>query len=242
MKLLIFLRSFLFALLYVPFLMMCSLSFILAKLFRAPVNVQLGIIQFWAQMSCRGCGVVPRMIGRERIPQSGFIALFNHTSFFDIFALMALIPSLKFGAKIELFKIPFFGRAMRLAGALPIDRGNREEVFRIYDEAKERLQNGETFILAPEGTRQPTEKLGPFKAGPFIFALKSEALLLPIVLRGASQILPKNHFLPNLRSWRSEILIEVLEPISTRGYTVENRHELQDLVFQRMQTALQKPH
>jgi 1-acyl-sn-glycerol-3-phosphate acyltransferase len=82
--------------------------------------------------------------------------------------------------------------------------------------------------------------LGSFKAGPFIFAIKSGAVLVPMVLRGASQILQKNHFLPNLKAWRSEILIEVLEPISTQNYTLENRHQLQDFVFQRMQEALDK--
>lgn len=238
MIILIFFRSLVFALMYIPILILSSLTFIFVNLVFNSRKLDDKVIQCWAQISCRGCGVVPRLIGEENLPQGGFVALFNHTSFFDIFAILSVLPQIRFGAKIELFKIPFFGSAMRRAGALPIDRGNREVVFRIYSEAKEQLAKGHSFILAPEGTRQPTEKLGPFKAGPFIFAINSDATIVPIVVRGAAAILPKNHFLPNLRAWKSEVTVQVLEPISTAGFKIDERQKLQEFVFEKMNAVL----
>lgn len=239
MILLIYLRSFIYLILFVPFLMFCSILIITTNLLFNSRKIDDVVVKFWSWVSCYGCGVKVRLVGGEKIPPGGFVLLFNHTSFFDIFALHYAIPKIRFGAKIELFKIPVFGFAMRRAGALPIDRGNREEVFRIYEDAQKRLLRGERFVLAPEGTRQEDEdKLGPFKSGPFVFAINAKAQILPVVLKGAAGILPKNSILPNTKSWTSTITIHVLDPISTEGFDSSRRQELQKIVYDRMNAVL----
>src|SRR5690606_17085370 len=105
---------------------------------------------------------------------------------------------IRFGAKIELFKIPFFGRAMRAVGTLPIARENRAGVFKIYKEAERQFSRDVIFVLAPEGTRQKEPRIGRFKKGPFIFAINARVPIIPAVLRGAHEVLPKKSLLVNV--------------------------------------------
>lgn len=197
------------------------------------------VLENWANQSLWLFGVKVKAYGIENLPKSGFLVLFNHTSLFDILVIQSLIPRIRFGSKIELFKIPIFGAAMRAAGVLPIARHKREEVFKVYQEAEERARAGQVFALAPEGTRQKTETLAPFKAGPFIFALNSGIPIVPVIIKGASKVLPKGSLLPNAHAWSTEIELRVGEPIEVKGLKLEDRQALQSSLFEKM-TALQK--
>ncbi len=193
------------------------------------------VVQSWGQVSCWMFGVKVKVNGIKNIPLGGCIFLFNHTSFFDIFAMQGALNGFRFGAKIELFKIPIFGLAMRRLGALPIARQKRDEVFRVYKAAQERIHRGERFALAPEGSRQEEEKLGAFKAGPFVFAINAKAPLVPVVIRGAAGILPKGSWIPNRDVWTREITIDILEPVTTEGYEIKDRPILQEKVRREME-------
>ncbi|MBC7754744.1 MAG: 1-acyl-sn-glycerol-3-phosphate acyltransferase [Moraxellaceae bacterium] len=192
------------------------------------------IITNWARFACFIFNVKVNLHNPENIPQQGCVFLFNHSSFFDIFALAGAIPDVRFGAKIELFSIPLFGFAMKTAGTLPIARGSREEVFKVYSAARGRIQNQEKFALAPEGGRFYGENLSPFKAGPFVFAITSKAVIAPLIIKGAYEVLPKNKFISNRDRWSREIEIYFLKPHSVEGFTNENRGELQRIVYDQM--------
>ncbi len=160
-------------------------------------------------------------------PPSGGIYLFNHQSHLDILAMTAhLPPSFRYGAKIELFKIPFFGPAMRSFGVLPIPRNNRAEAFKVYERAGDRLRAGALFALAPEGTRQPSPEIGPFKKGPFIFAIQCKAPLIPVILKGLYEALPRQDLLPNTRRFIHTVDLKVLPAISTQNVGLENLESL----------------
>src|SRR5690606_10302576 len=118
-------------------------------------------------------GVRLTVEGLENLPAEGCIMVFNHSSHFDIFALAAgITKSSRFGAKIELFKIPVFNWAMRTVEVLPIRRRQRDQVLKLYEDSVPRVHSGESFYLAGEGSRQPTDQVGEkFKSGPFIFAI-----------------------------------------------------------------------
>lgn len=226
MRFLALLRSFLVALIYPLVVCFFALQIVLLGFFPSWRRVQDQVVAAWARFSLLLFGVQVEGQGLEKLPKGGYIALFNHTSNFDILAVQALIPNIRFGAKIELFKIPIFGHAMRAARALPIARSQRNKVMRVYDKAKARLFAGECFILAPEGTRQPEDKLGPFKAGPFIFAVEAQVPIIPIAIKGASAIQPKKAWLPNSHQWRSKIQLIVGEPIPTKGLEPEAKEAL----------------
>lgn len=193
------------------------------------------VLRTWGRLCCRLSGVEVIVEGRENIPQKGCLFLFNHTSFFDVFAMVGYIDDLRFGAKAELFKIPVFSHTMRAMGTLPIARNNRDEVFKIYEEAKVRFANGEKFALSPEGGRFYTGgPLAPFKAGPFLFAMSAAAPLVPLVIVGAYEVLPKGAFLFNSSHWKLTITIKILSAIETQNYLPEQRRELQELAYERM--------
>lgn len=235
------LRALVMSILYLPFLLVMSgLEVILNILFNNR-RVDNFMIKTWGRASCWMFGVHVKVLGRENVPKGGGLFLFNHASFFDIFALSSTIPGLRFGAKIELFSIPLFGLAMKRTGMLPIDRSNRERVYNIYRDAEERMKRGERFALAPEGTRQTEEKIGSFKAGPFVFAINSHAPVIPVVIRGASKILPKHSIFPNWGVWSRTIEIEFLPPTNAAQFSIEKRGELQRIIHDQMSRALPGP-
>lgn len=224
-------RALIMVLIYIPFVALCSTLVILLSFLNWQKAITL-LIKFWSWSSLAMFGVEVKQFGRR--PKGGCIYLFNHASFFDIFVMQAMIPRVRFGAKIELFKIPFFGRAMSRVGVLPIARHKREEVFKVYKDAEERAKNGQQFALSPEGTRQEVEELGPFKAGPFVFAINAKIPVVPVVIKNAATILPKGSVLPNLGQWKRVVELHILEPIPVEGYKVEDRPKLQSLVREKM--------
>ncbi len=169
----------------------------------------------WSQIVLRYFGVRVLAEGFEKIPTSGGAVLaFNHQSHFDIPAITGSSRRLvRYGAKIELFKIPFFGPAIRVSGCLPIARENRREVFRIYEMASEKFKQGIVYALAPEGSRQANPVLAPFKKGPFIFAVNAGVPIVPVVVEGANRVLPKGKLLVNLGYLTRTIRVRVLDPI-----------------------------
>lgn len=240
MKLLTFLRSCLATFLF-PFtvLIIGPMAILFHALFnKKSIDDQMVIL--WGKVCCFLSGVQVTVEGLENIPHSGCVFLFNHSSFFDIFAVAGYVPGIRFGAKIELFKIPVLSQTMTAMGTLPIARANREEVYKVYEDAKERFSKGHKFVLSPEGGRFYGPKLFPFKAGPFMFAMSAQVPVVPIVLIGAHEVLPKGGFLFNKNQWKAKIHLKILSPISTVGYSVSNRHDLQKIVYDKMNTEWTK--
>ncbi len=178
--------------------------------------------------------------GEENLGDEGAILLFNHASLFDITAIFTATQKVaRFGAKVELFKVPIFGSAMRRVGILPIARNDREKVIQVYHEARERTLNGESFVLAPEGTRMDKPQIGPFKSGPFIFAINAQIPVLPVIVKGACEVLPKHTLFINMHQWRSYIHVCFLPRIETVGLTFEDRDDLKGRVRKMMVEAFE---
>lgn len=209
------------ALIFIPLVVVHTviiaiLVIIISKLFS--VNMAMRFIRyFWAKPLLRFLGIEVEVRGLEKFKTHlGSVVVFNHASHMDIPIIFATSPkSIFFGAKIELFRIPFFGGAMKAVGALPIDRRQRSKVMKVYEAAIPRIKKGESFALAPEGTRQTRPVIGSFKRGPFEFAIQAEAVLQPVVISGALRILPNHTILPNTRALKSKVIIEFLNHIVT---------------------------
>ena len=241
MKILILVRSIVMTLLF-PFtvIILGPIAIVGHYLFHNR-NYDDFILQLWGKVCCRMVGVKVVVEGLENIPQTGCLFLFTHTSFFDVFAMAGYIKGLRFGAKAELFKIPIFAQTMKAMGTLPIARDNREKVYQIYQEAKERFAKGEQFALSPEGGRfYDAEQLSPFKAGPFIFAMSAEAPVVPMIIIGAYEALPKGGFLFNKNKWSHTIRIIILKQVETKTYTPEQRKDLQAVVYNQMNAVWHK--
>ena len=230
LKLLSYPRSLLGVILLPFHTAICASALIIVNVLFHNRKVEDHIVEFWTRNCCRIFAVNVVTKGLENRPAGGFLYVFNHTSFFDIFAMNGWLGSFRFGAKIELFDIPIFGAGMRRAGILPIARQRRDEVFEVYRAAEIRIKAGERFALAPEGTRQESERLGSFKSGPFIFAINAKAPIVPVIVKGAAAILPKGHIIPNWGVWSRTISLEVLPAVSTSEFALEQRPQLQEKV------------
>lgn len=242
MKLSAILRSIFVTLVIFPIwtVLMCSVN-ILHNLVWGNRAINDWMISRWCRVNCWLYGVRVKCFGLENLPSGSCLLLFNHTSFFDIFSIQSVIPGVRFGAKIELFKIPVFGPAMRRIGVLPIARGDLESVMRVYKAAESRAAQGEKFALAPEGGRNTGggNPLLPFKSGPFIFAMSAHTPILPVVVKGAREVWPKGRLIPQTDAWTSEIELHFLDLIPTtepghsfeKSKLTEMKNRLQQEVF-----------
>ncbi|MGE3682612.1 MAG: lysophospholipid acyltransferase family protein [Bdellovibrionales bacterium] len=208
-----------------------------ASLIRHRGFIDALIIRLWSLPLIRAAGIRVHRRGAENVNAraEGCLILFNHSSLMDIPILYAYFPrSFRFGAKIELFKIPFFGWAMRVCGVLPIDRRNRNRVMKVYQEAIDRVKCGESFALAPEGTRQNDPILGKFKRGPFEFAINAGMDIVPVVLAGAFEVIPRSSIWVNQGRWRRDVLMQITPAVPAREYTPEQVERLQERVRAQM--------
>lgn len=199
-----------------------SILVILASVAKCP-RVATVFVRIWALMLMWSFGIRVDVEGEENIPATGGgIIAFNHQSHLDIPSIVvATRKQIRFGAKIELFSVPFFGPAMAAIGTLKIARDNRAEVLKIYDEAAQRFKQNTLFVLAPEGTRQREPRLGKFKKGPFIFAMNARVPLIPVVIKGAYAAMPPHKLLINVGALSRTIKVRFLPPIDSTRFTME---------------------
>lgn len=124
-------------------------------------------------------------------PWEPMVVMSNHQSLYDIPLLFDVMPpSLRMVSKIELFRVPIWGHAMRASGFIAVDRKNRVKAIRSLELAKQQLASGISIWLAPEGTRTRTGELLPFKKGGFILAQDLGLAILPVSIDGTRAILP----------------------------------------------------
>jgi len=241
MKIFLYARSLIAGVICILWTMLCSLLMICNMIFHSR-SLTDNLIRAWAKVITALFGVNVNVEGAENIPTGGCLFVFNHSSDFDIPVIYSFGPARSFfGAKIELFSIPFFGRAMRVAGILPIARAERSQVLRLYDESIKRVYDGDRFYLAGEGTRQPTPGVGlRFKSGPFIFAINGQFPVVPVVLHGSGELLPKGQIIPCTKSWHSRVTLRYLKPIPTQGLVVDDRERLQNETREIMAQAYQE--
>jgi 1-acyl-sn-glycerol-3-phosphate acyltransferase len=178
----------------------------------------------WARALLRLAGVRVHILGQENVltdkPQ---IFMANHQSVFDIFAVLGHIPGeFRWIAKTELFRIPIFGRAMRGAGYISIDRKNHEKAMTSIAEAAQKIRENRSVMSFPEGTRSIDGTIGSFKPGMFLLAMEAEVPIVPVTIIGANKVWPKR----SLRIKPGVITIVIDKPIDVTTYPPEKRDEL----------------
>ena len=179
----------------------------------------------WAKWILWAAGTPVVIEGAERIPSGSVVYASNHSSMFDIWALAATLPgSVRFVAKAELTRIPFFGRGMLSQGHVSIDRFNRQRAFQAYEKAAATIRSGISTIVFPEGTRSKTGELQPFKNAPFGLAIAAQVPLVPVYVDRTFDIMPKGGWRVHSRP----IVVQVGEPIPTAGLTLDEREQVRD--------------
>ena len=132
--------------------------------------------------------------GAERVPPGrAYVYMSNHQSHLDIPVLYATLPSptIRMLGKKELFQIPLWGRGLRAAEFLEVDRSNHVRALASIEYAARLVRDGVSIYLAPEGTRSRDGRIGKLKKGGFHLALETATPIVPVAIRGTIQILPR---------------------------------------------------
>lgn len=151
---------------------------------------------FRLELKLSGCHVEVR--GKENIPANvPVLFVGNHRSYFDILIYHESIGTpVGFIAKKEMRKIPLLPLYMDDIGCLFLDRNDIRQGMEIIKQGAEFMNMGHSMILFPEGTRNQTENLLPFKEGGYKMAEKSKSPIVPVAISGSDLLLesaPKNH-------------------------------------------------
>ncbi|WP_438710409.1 1-acyl-sn-glycerol-3-phosphate acyltransferase [Aquimarina muelleri] len=128
--------------------------------------------------------------GNETFEKPGVI-IANHTSFLDILVIGMLYPKIIFLVNDWVYNSPFFGKAVRLAGFYPVSSGIENGL----EHLKKKIDQGYSLIAFPEGTRSNTNKIKRFHKGAFYLAEQFQLDIIPILIHGNSEILPKGSFI-----------------------------------------------
>ena len=133
--------------------------------------------------------------GREHLVRGRtYVMVANHLSLLDILVLFRLFRHFTWVSKAENFRVPFVGWNMRLNAYIPLRRGDKESVAAMLATAEADLREGIPLMIFPEGTRSRDGALRPFKDGAFDLALRTGVPVLPIVVRGTGDALPRRGF------------------------------------------------
>ena len=178
---------------------------------------------FWASLYTWLNPVWPvRVEGRERIrPGVAYVMVSNHLSLLDILVLFRLFRHFKWVSKLENFRIPCVGWNMRLNGYIELRRGDRDSIVAMMRRCQETLAEGSSIMMFPEGTRSPSGRMRAFKPGAFELALATRSPILPIVVQGTSDALPKRGFVLQGRHPIRITILDEVPPESFAGQSVD---------------------
>ncbi len=178
-----------------------------------------------------------RIEGLERVsnPRNPYVVVSNHQSMADIPIISRLPWDMKWVAKASLFRVPVVKTMMKLAGDIPVDRGDKDSRGKVYGLAESYLKRRCSVMFFAEGTRAKDDKVLAFHDGAFKLAIQAQVPVLPLAVDGSRDCLPKHSWI--FRNV-SNIRLAVLEPVPTAGMTVEDASALRDTVRNRIMDQL----
>jgi len=180
--------------------------------------------RLWGKIALLANRVKVRAEGMEHLNGKGpYIFMSNHQGYYDIFTLLSHLPyQFKWLAKKELFSVPILGWTMAAVGYISIDRGGTRDTVEAMNEAAQKIRDGMSVVIFPEGSRSPDGSIQPFKKGGFTLAIKSKVPIVPIAISGSRDIMPKDR----LTATAGEIRVFVGHPIKTQHYSLRERESL----------------
>jgi len=174
--------------------------------------------------------------GREKIDnKQAYIIIPNHQSMLDIVFFNMLRHRFRWVSKIEIFRVPLVSQEMRMVKYIEIERGNKQSVIRMMENCVSSLHDGISVVIFPEGTRSLNGEIGRFKTGAFQLAIKTDKPLLPVLIDGTGDLLPKKGII--FRRYKN-VRLRVLDPIFPGQFGTGDPEELAVRVQSMMANAL----
>jgi len=182
---------------------------------------------YWTAMSAvrvanRIARLHVRIEGVDNVPPGACVFVANHASNVDPMAVVPVIPRrVSILVKRELFRVPIFATAMRLAQFVPVDRFGGEGAASV-DAALPLLKQGVSFLIFAEGTRSRDGRLRPFKLGSVRMAIEAGVPLVPVSIVGSHLIMRKK----NWALYPGEVSVHFGPAVDAAEYTMDRRAEL----------------
>ena len=179
--------------------------------------------RLWSKFTCFISFCPVKVTGRENLDKKqSYIFVANHQGAYDIFLIFGYLNvPIKWVMKQSLRKIPFVGKACEMAGFIFVDNSSPQAAARTISDAEQRLKNGTSIVLFPEGSRSDTGELGKFKKGAYQMALNLKLPIVPVTINGSYHVLPKGSCL--IHPHPLQLIIH--DPISTENLPAENLRE-----------------
>jgi 1-acyl-sn-glycerol-3-phosphate acyltransferase len=207
--------------------LVCSLATLAAGLVDRSGRACRAIARGWARVLLFVLGVRVDVEGGSNLPHGPAVYAANHGSALDILILFGYLPAdFRFIHKRSLYLVPVLGWSLWVAGHVGIDRANPFRARKSLEAAAERIHNGTSVAVFPEGTRSPDAEVRPFKRGSFVLALEAQVPVVPVSLLGVKRVVPRG--ISTLKPGTVRLVIH--PPVSTEGRDADSAASLAEEV------------
>ncbi|MWB93856.1 MMPL family transporter [Flavobacterium sp. GA093] len=139
------------------------------------------------------------------------VIIANHSSFLDILAVGMLSPKIIYLVSDWVYNSPVFGATVRKAGFYPVSEGLEGGI----EHLRQKIEEGYSLMIFPEGTRSESNQIKRFHKGAFYLAEHFNLDIIPIIIHGTSEALPKGDFI----IYDSAITVSILERITPENHS-----------------------
>lgn len=174
-------------------------------------------------------GLRQKVSQEEELTDGPYVIVSNHTSYLDIISTTCCVPVyFNYMAKMELAKVPLFGIFFRTID-IAVNRKSVRESVDSFNEATERLNNGTSIMIFPEGTiGKQVPKLRKFKSGAFKMAIDNKTPILPVTILDNYKRLPDTGLFSGSPG---KMRIHIHRPIEVNDLKVEDQEALKNRVY-----------
>ena len=198
----------------------------------------LRLVQGAFKLIMLATGVKLTVIGEENVPKDqAVLYVGNHRSYFDVVMTYARCPRLTgYIAKVEMLRYPLLRDWMKALNYLLLDREDIKAGLKTILQGIEYIKNGISICIFPEGTRNPSDTMMPFKEGSLKMAEKTGCPIVPMAITNSAEIF-ENH-IPFVR--RCHVILEYGKPIMPGELSKEEKKKLGAYTQQKIQEMLDK--
>lgn len=192
---------------------------------------------WWGRVVLAATGSKVTLRGVENVPPGPVVVMGNHQSYFDIMLLLGYIDKpLAFIAKKELARFPLISQWIRYLGCLFLDRSNVRQAAVVFQNAVDKVQNGSSMVIFPEGTRSRSADINEFKKGSMKLPMRAKAPILPVSIEGTYKAFEGNGY----RIGPAQIDLVILPPIMPQDYEGLGTGQVADLVREKVCLGLRQ--